>query len=194
MPSIYNRAGKRKGNRKGYHLSWTTEFSSGEIPVQVERKVKSVEEYEIIRFQGIREWALPSLRVLCYWKKILATSFSSPALSFSFLYLLNWMNGNLRSYWNKITHWSISFQSHVSWTWGALSSGTGTATAINNNFHLRKNFWFLSQLDYILTPIISFSWLKSLDFNFLPIPLPLQFGLSFSIYYVPPKSIYRNII
>jgi len=55
MPSICNRAGKRKGNRKGYHLSWTTEFSTGEIPIQVERKVKSGEEYETIRLQRIRE-------------------------------------------------------------------------------------------------------------------------------------------
>ena len=180
MPSICNRAGKRKGNRKGYHLSWTR--------VQFWRDSNSSwKEGQI--WGGIWNNKISRDNGMSSWQQI-----SPPQLSaFSFLYLLNWMNGNLRSYWNKITHWSISFQSHVSWTWGA-SSGTGTVTAINNNFHLRKNFWFLSRLDYILTPIISFSWLKSLDFNFLPILLLPQFGLSLSIYCFPPKSIHRNII
>lgn len=50
MPLICNRVGKKKRNRKGYHLSWTTEFSSGEIPIQVERKVKFGEEYVTVRF------------------------------------------------------------------------------------------------------------------------------------------------
>ena len=139
MPSIYNRAGKRKGNRKGYHLSWTTEFSSGEIPVQVERKVKSVEEYETIRFQGIREWALPSLRVLCYRKKILATSFSSPALGLLFSVsseLNEWKPKKLLKQDNTLKHLLpapcfMDLRSLKFWDWNS-------DPAINNNFHLRK--------------------------------------------------------
>lgn len=48
-------AGKKKGNRKGYPLSWTIEFCSGETPIQVERKVKFGEEYETVQFKEIRE-------------------------------------------------------------------------------------------------------------------------------------------
>lgn len=82
MPPICNRVDKKKGNRKGYHLSSTIEFSSGEIPIQVERKVKLREEYETVRFKGIRERALPFLRVICNKKKILAThSSASPSSS-----------------------------------------------------------------------------------------------------------------
>lgn len=77
--------GQARGKEIGKVIIWVgQEFSSGEIPIQVERKVRSGEEYETIRFQGIMEWALPSLRVLCYRKKILATNFSSPALCLLF--------------------------------------------------------------------------------------------------------------
>lgn len=55
MLPICNRAGKKEGNRKGYHFSETIEFSSGETPIQVEGKVKFGEEYETVRFKGIRE-------------------------------------------------------------------------------------------------------------------------------------------
>ena len=72
---MYDRAGKKKGNRKSYPLSWTIEFCSGGTPMQVERKVKFGEEYETVQFKEIRKRALPSVRATCNKKENLSNIF-----------------------------------------------------------------------------------------------------------------------